>query len=163
MPPLESLHSIDLRLLGGALLILAGIASSLLARRFGAPLLLVFLLLGVMLGVDGPGGIRFADTRFAFLVGSLSLAIILFDGGLRTHAEHVRGSVAPSVVLATIGVLITAGLTAFAASKLLDLPPLQAFLLGTSSPRPTRRRVLLLRAGGLHRNGRAPGQTLEIE
>ena len=163
MPPLESLHSIDLRLLGGALLILAGIASSLLARRFGAPLLLVFLLLGVMLGVDGPGGIRFADTRFTFLVGSLSLAIILFDGGLRTHAEHVRGSVAPSVVLATIGVLITAGLTAFAASKLLDLPPLQAFLLGTIVASTDAAAVFfLLRAGGLHLERRT-GATLEIE
>ena len=54
---LDILHHIDLRLLAGALLVLAGIASSLLARRFGAPLLLVFLVLGLLLGVDGPGGI----------------------------------------------------------------------------------------------------------
>ena len=80
-------------LLGGALLILTGIASSLLARRFGAPLLLVFLVLGVLLGDDGPGGIRYDDTRFTYLVGSLSLAMILFDGGLRTRAAQVRGSV----------------------------------------------------------------------
>ena len=83
---MEQLHTIDLRLLGGALLILAGIASSLLARRFGAPLLLVFLLLGLALGRDGPGDIYFTDTRFTFLVGSLALAVILFDGGLRTCA-----------------------------------------------------------------------------
>ena len=57
-PRLEHLHAIDLRLLGGALLILAGIASSLLARRFGAPLLLVFLLLGLLLGEDGLFGIQ---------------------------------------------------------------------------------------------------------
>ena len=95
---------------------LAGVASSLLARRFGAPLLLVFLLLGVALGVDGPGGIRFADTHFTYLVGSLCLAIILFDGGLRTRAQQVRGSVGPAVLLATVGVLITASLTALAAS-----------------------------------------------
>ncbi|HEX5663068.1 MAG TPA: cation:proton antiporter, partial [Xanthomonadaceae bacterium] len=128
---LDSLHAIDQRLLAGALLILAGIASSLLARRFGAPLLLVFLLLGLALGEDGPGGIQYSDTRFTFMVGSLALALILFDGGLRTRAAQVRGSVVPSVVLASVGVLMTAGLTAFAAVKLLDLPLLEALLLGT--------------------------------
>ena len=111
---MEQLHTIDLRLLGGALLILAGIASSLLARRFGAPLLLVFLLLGLALGEDGPGGIRYSDARFTFLVGSLALAVILFDGGLRPRAAQVRGSVLPSMVLASVGVLITAALTALA-------------------------------------------------
>jgi cell volume regulation protein A len=109
---LEHLHAIDLRLLGGALLILAGIASSLLARRFGAPLLLVFLLLGLVLGEDGVGRIQYSDTRFTYLVGSLALAVILFDGGLRTRAAQVRGSVVPSIVLASVGVVITAALTA---------------------------------------------------
>ncbi|MCJ0826181.1 potassium/proton antiporter [Luteimonas sp. 50] len=134
-----------------------------LARRFGAPLLLVFLLLGLMLGVDGPGGIRYADTRFTYLVGSLSLAIILFDGGLRTRAVHVRGSVAPAVLLASVGVLVTAGLTAFAATKLLDLPPLQGLLLGTIVASTDAAAVFfLLRAGGLHLERRT-GATLEIE
>ena len=108
---MEHLHAIDVRLLGGALLILAGIASSLLARRFGAPLLLVFLVLGLLLGEDGPGGIQYSNTRFTFTTGALALALILFDGGLRTRAAHVRGSVVPSVVLASVGVLMTAGLT----------------------------------------------------
>ena len=114
-------------------------------------MLLLFLLLGVALGVDGPGGIRYADTRFTYLVGSLSLAIILFDGGLRTRAQHVRGSVRPAVLLASIGVLVTAALTAVAASKLLDLPPLEALLLGTIVASTDAAAVFfLLRAGGLH-------------
>ena len=142
---------------------LAGVASSLLARRFGAPLLLVFLLLGVALGVDGPGGIRFADTHFTYLVGSLCLAIILFDGGLRTRAQQVRGSVVPAVVLATVGVLVTAALTAVAASKLLDLDPLQSLLLGTIVASTDAAAVFfLLRVGGLHLERRT-GATLEIE
>ena len=162
-PRLDRLHAIDLSLLGFALLILAGIASSLLARRFGAPLLLVFLLLGVALGVDGPGGIRYDNTHFTYLVGSLSLAIILFDGGLRTRAQHVRGSVGPAVLLASVGVLVTASLTAFAASKLLDLPPLQALLLGTIVASTDAAAVFfLLRAGGLHLERRT-GATLEVE
>ncbi len=160
---LESLHANDLRLLGGALLILAGIASSLLARRFGAPLLLVFLLLGLLLGVDGPGGIRYSDTRFTFLVGSLALAIILFDGGLRTRAAHVQGSVKPALLLATVGVVATAALTALAASKLLGLPPLEAMLLGTILASTDAAAVFfLIRAGGLHLERRT-GATLEVE
>jgi cell volume regulation protein A len=160
---LESLHVIDLTLLGGALLILAGIASSLLARRFGAPLLLVFLLLGLLLGEDGPGGIRYDDTRFTFMVGALALAVILFDGGLRTQARHVRGSVVPALVLASVGVVMTAALTALAASKLLDLPPLEALLLGTIVASTDAAAVFfLLRARGLHLQRRS-GATLEIE
>lgn len=161
--PLDSLHAIDSKLLGGALLVLAGIASSLLARRFGAPLLLVFLLLGLALGVDGPGGIRYDDTSFTYLVGSLALAIILFDGGLRTRAAQVRGAVAPAIVLATFGVLATAALTALAASYLLGLPPLEALLLGTILASTDAAAVFfLLRAGGLHLERRT-GSTLEIE
>ncbi len=123
----------------------------------------MFLLLGVALGVDGPGGIRYADTRFTYLVGSLSLAIILFDGGLRTRAQQVRGSVRPAVLLASVGVLVTAGLTAVAASRLLGLPPLQAMLLGTIVASTDAAAVFfLLRAGGLHLERRV-GATLEIE
>lgn len=160
---MEHLHAIDWRLLGGALLILAGIASSLLARRFGAPLLLVFLLLGLLLGEDGPGGIRYSDTRFTYLVGALALAVILFDGGLRTRAAHVRGSVKPAVLLATAGVVITAALTAFAAVHLLALPWLEALLLGTIIASTDAAAVFfLLRTGGLHLERRT-GATLEIE
>jgi cell volume regulation protein A len=113
--------------------------------------------------VDGPGGISYADTRFTYLVGSLSLAIILFDGGLRTRAQQVRGSVRPAVLLASVGVLVTAGLTAMAASRLLGLPPLQAMLLGTIVASTDAAAVFfLLRAGGLHLERRV-GATLEIE
>ena len=161
--PLEVLHAIDIRLLGGALLVLAGIASSLLARRFGAPLLLVFLALGLLLGVDGPGGIRYDDTRFTYFVGSLALCVILFDGGLQTRAAQVRGSVAPALVLATVGVALTATLTALAAHWLLQLPPLQSMLLGAVLASTDAAAVLfLLRAGGLHLERRA-GSTLEME
>ncbi len=161
--PLHDLHAIDLLLLAGAALILVGIASSLLARRFGAPLLLVFLLLGLLLGEDGPVGIRYDDTRLTYLVGALALSVILFDGGLRTRAAQVRGSVAPALVLATVGVALTAALTAAAAAKLLDLPPLEALLLGTIVASTDAAAVFfLLRAGGLHLERRS-GATLEIE
>lgn len=123
----------------------------------------MFLLLGLLLGVDGPGGIRYSDTRFTYLVGSLALAIILFDGGLRTRAAQVQGSVKPALLLATVGVVATAALTALAASKLLDLPPLEALLLGTILASTDAAAVFfLLRAGGLHLERRT-GATLEVE
>lgn len=160
---MESLHAIDSQLLGAALLVLAGIASSLLARRFGAPLLLVFLVLGLLLGVDGPGQIRYDDTQFTYLVGSLALAMILFDGGLQTKAKQVRGAVLPSLLLASVGVLVTAGITALAAHYLLDLPPLRALLLGTVLASTDAAAVFfLLRTGGLHLERRT-SSTLELE
>ena len=145
------------------MLVLAGIASSLLARRFGAPLLLVFLALGLLLGVDGPGGIRYNDTRFTYFVGSLALCVILFDGGLQTRAAQVRGSVMPSLVLATVGVALTAALTGLAAHWFLHLAPLQSLLLGSVLASTDAAAVLfLLRAGGLHLERRT-GSTLEME
>lgn len=160
---MEQLHHIDTRLLGYAVLVLAGIGSSLLARRFGAPLLLVFLVLGLLLGVDGPGGIRYDDAGFTYQIGALALCLILFDGGLQTHASQVRGAIRPALVLATVGVLVTAGLTAVAGHVLLDLPLLQSLLLGTVLASTDAAAVFfLIRARGLHLERRT-GSTLEIE
>ena len=69
---------------------LAGILSSLIALRFGAPLLLVFLLVGMLAGEAGPFGLRFDDVQAAYTVGSVALGLILFDGGLRTRFQTFR-------------------------------------------------------------------------
>ncbi len=87
---MEAIALSNTALLLGAGLIVAGILSSLIATRFGAPILLMFLAVGMLAGEDGPGGIRFSDYRLTYLIGSLALAIILFDGGLRTRFLHVR-------------------------------------------------------------------------
>ena len=60
---MASLDTVSIAILLGSLLVLAGILSSLIALRFGAPLLLVFLFIGVLAGESGPGGIRFDDVR----------------------------------------------------------------------------------------------------
>ena len=108
---MASLTVLNAVLLFGAMLVLAGILSSLVAKRFGAPLLLIFLLIGMLAGEDGPGGIKFDDYQSTFLIGSLALAVILFDGGLRTKLVNVRNAMTPSLILATVGVIITATLT----------------------------------------------------
>ncbi|TXK60786.1 potassium/proton antiporter [Alkalisalibacterium limincola] len=160
---MESLQIGNLWLLFGAALVLVGIASSLLARRFGAPLLLVFLFLGMLLGEDGPGGLVWDNYELTYLVGSLALAVILFDGGLRTRLREVRSSLAPAGLLATVGVLITAGLTGLAAIPLLGLGWVEGMLLGAIIASTDAAAVFfLLRAGGLHLQRRV-SSTLEVE
>ena len=100
-PDMASLDAVSIAILLGAVLVMAGILSSLLALRFGAPLLLVFLLIGMLAGDSGPGQLQFDDVRSTYLVGSVALALILFDGGLKTRFQSIRTVLAPSMVLAT--------------------------------------------------------------
>ena len=128
------MHGLDLVnsvIFVGAALVLLGIFSSLVATRFGVPLLLVFLVVGMLAGQDGPGGIVFNDYRAAYLVGSIALSVILFDGGLRTRLALFRGVLTPSLLLATLGVVITAAVVGAGAWLVLDIDPLGALLLGT--------------------------------
>jgi potassium/hydrogen antiporter len=125
-----SLDTVSLAILLGSLLVLAGILSSLIALRFGAPLLLVFLLVGMLAGEGGPGGIKFDDVGVAYTVGSIALALILFDGGLRTRFASFRNVLGPALSLATVGVLITTLLTAPVAKFVLGIGWIQALLIG---------------------------------
>ena len=117
-------------ILVGALLLLVSIVASDISSRMGAPLLLVFLALGMLAGEEGPGGIRFDDFETAYVIGSLALAVIIFDGGMRTKRELFRVALRPAVSLATAGVLITAALVGWFASWLLGLHWLQGMLIG---------------------------------
>ena len=127
---MPALDTISIAILLGSLLVLAGILSSLIALRFGAPLLLVFLILGMLAGEGGPGGIKFNDVAATYTVGSIALALILFDGGLRTRFASFRSVLAPAMVLATAGVLVTALLAAPIAKLVLDLNWTQSLLVG---------------------------------
>src|SRR5919109_91722 len=93
-----------------AALVLLSILSSALAFRFGAPLLLVFLVVGLLAGEDGPGRIQFDDAPLAYLVGSLALAVILFDSGFATPMRSYRAGARPAIALATAGVFVTAAI-----------------------------------------------------
>lgn len=153
----------NIALLVVAALVVVGTLSSLLAARFGAPILLVFLAVGVAAGAGGPGGIHFDDYRTTYMVGSAALAVILFDGGLRMRVASMRGAVLPAVGLATAGVAITAALVALAAAPLLGLGWTQALLVGAIVASTDAAAVLfLVRAQGLHL-GRRVGSVIEIE
>jgi cell volume regulation protein A len=127
---MSSLDAVSLAILLGSLLVLTGILSSLVALRFGAPLLLVFLLVGMLAGEGGPGGIKFDDVGAAYTVGSIALALILFDGGLRTRFASLRNVLWPAVMLSTVGVLITTLLTAPVAKFALGIGWIEAMLTG---------------------------------
>ncbi|MAO54959.1 MAG: potassium/proton antiporter [Rhodospirillaceae bacterium] len=147
----------------GSGLILASIFAGTLSSRFGAPLLLVFLVLGMLAGEDGPGGIDFDDYEATYLVGSIALAVILFDGGLRTRWRDFRGVAAPAVVLATVGVLVTAAITGTAARYLLGIGWLEGLLVGAIVASTDAAAVFLLLSARAMRLRERLGALLEAE
>jgi len=160
---MAALDTFSIAILLGSVLVLAGILSSLIALRFGAPLLLVFLLLGMLAGEGGPGGLRFNDVGAAYMVGSIALALILFDGGLRTKMSTFRLVLAPAGILATVGVLLTATLTAPMAVWALGLSWTEGLLIGSIVASTDAAAVFfLLHAKGLRLRPRVSA-TLEVE
>jgi potassium/hydrogen antiporter len=160
---MAALDAVSIVILLGALLVLTGILSSLVAMRFGAPLLFVFLLVGMLAGESGPGGIRFDDVHSTYIVGSIALALILFDGGLRTRFATFRNVVGPAVTLATVGVVLTALLTAPVAKLMLGMNWIEAMLVGAVVASTDAAAVFfLLHARGLRLRPRVAA-TLEVE
>jgi cell volume regulation protein A len=160
---MAELDSISIAILVGAALVLTGIVSSLVAMRFGAPLLLIFLLIGMLAGESGPGGIKFDDVALVYTVGSVALALIIFDGGLRTRVGVFRSVLAPSMLLASAGVVVTAALTAPAAVYALGLTWTEGLLVGAIVGSTDAAAVFfLLHAKGLHLRPRVAA-TIETE
>ena len=148
-------------LVATALVFLAAF-SSLIAFRFGAPLLLLFLTIGLGAGVDGLG-IEFSNFPLAYVVGSLALAVVLFDSGYGTSLQSFRLSAAPALTLATFGVLLTTFLLGLAAHLLFGFSYLEGLLLGAILASTDAAAVFfLLRIGGINIRDRVRS-TLEVE
>jgi cell volume regulation protein A len=97
----------------------------------GLPVLVLFLAVGMLAGEEGIGGIAFDNYVLAHGVGTVALAVILFDGGLRTDLAQFRAVMAPALTLASGGVVLTAGIVAVAAMWILELPWIVALLLAS--------------------------------
>ncbi len=123
-------HQLDVFVLVGAVVTLAAILAVRVSAGVGLPSLLIYLLIGVLLGEGGPFGIQFEDAQLAHALGFGALAIILAEGGLSTDWREVRPSIRLGMSLATIGVAVSLAVVAVGAHYLLGLPWELAILLG---------------------------------
>lgn len=151
-----------------ALLLVLGalVAVSVLASRvvnlLGVPLVLLFLGLGMLGGSEGVGKIAFENYHFAARLGTAALVLILFDGGMNTSIGAIREALWPATSLATLGVVITAGVITLTA-KLMGVPWAQAMLLGAIvSPTDAAAVFAVLRGGGVRLKPRV-GHLIEVE
>jgi potassium/hydrogen antiporter len=154
---------VNLLLFAGAALVFISILLTPISARIGAPLLLLFLGLGMLLGENGPGGIEFDHFDLAYDLGGLALAIILLSGGLDTSRREVRRAAAPALVLATLGVVLTSAIVGGAAAWLFGTPLTHGLLLGAVvGSTDAAATFLLLQQGGVRLKGRVR-ETLLVE
>ncbi len=150
-------------LLGLSTLLLLSVLASRASGTLGLPALLLFLIIGMLAGSEGPGGIEFDYPRLAQSLGVVALTLILFSGGLDSDWRQIRPVVVSGVALSTMGVCLTAGLVAGFTVWLLDFAPLDGLLLGAIVSSTDAAAVFaVLRARRARLKGRL-GPLLELE
>ena len=157
------MDTLNIVYLVGAVLIFASIMASTLSARLGVPLLLLFLVVGMLAGEEGILGIEFSQYAIANFVGQAALACILLDGGLRTSFKSFRVGLKPAITLATWGVLATVMILGVFVTWLLDVDWRFGLLLAAIVGSTDAAAVFsLLRNGGVKLNDRVQA-TLELE
>lgn len=155
--------AIESLLLLGGILTLLGILSSKISSHASVPVLVLFLGVGMLAGSEGIGGIEFENYSMAHAVGTLALALILFDGGLRTPLSALRAAWKPAFLMATAGVALTALMTGAAAAWMVGLPLLHGLLLGAIISSTDAAAVFAILRGQGVRLPERLGATLEVE
>ena len=131
--------SIEQLFIGVALIILLSVFASKVSDKYDIPALLLFLLLGILAGSEGPGGIYFDNPSLAQGLGVTALAFILFSGGLDTKWADVGSVSGFALILSTLGVAVACLVVGLAATYLLGFSLLEGLLLARSYRRPTPR------------------------
>ncbi|TFD98284.1 potassium/proton antiporter [Jeotgalibacillus salarius] len=121
---------IDSFILLTGLLLVTGVLVAKFSNKWGLPALVLFILIGMIIGSDGLGIVYFDDAQAAQLIGILALVIILFEGGMQTKWQTVKAVSLPSLSLATLGVLLTSGIVGYAAYLIFDVTLLEGLLFG---------------------------------
>lgn len=122
--------NIDYLILIAAVLLVFSIIASKSSGRLGVPSLLVFLIIGMLAGVDGPGGIEFNNYGFAQFLGVFALVVILFSGGLDTRWESVKPVLKKGLLLSTLGVILTAAVVGVSVWYFTPFSLIEGLLLG---------------------------------
>ena len=157
------MHAFNLLLLAGGLLVFVSLLAGVLSTRLGLPFLLVFLVAGMLVGVDGPIGVRFDNVQLAAWVGNAALAMILLEGGISTRIETFRAGFRPALVLATVGVALTAAMVGAVAMAAMHIDWRHGLLLGAIVGSTDAAAVFsLLRQTGVRLSERVSA-TLELE
>src|SRR5258706_5996282 len=157
------MEAMNLLLLAGGLLLFVSLLAGVFSARLGLSFRLVFLIAGMLAGEDGPGGIRFDSPLLSAWVGSAALAMILLEGGLSTRMSTFGSGFRPAMLLATVGVIVTAAIVGAAARYTLGLDWPHGLLLGAIVGSTDAAAVFsLLRHLGLRLNERVSA-TLEME
>lgn len=122
--------TIEYLLLGASGLLLLSVIASKASGRIGVPALLLFLVIGMLAGSDGPGGIHFDNPWLAQSLGVVALTFILFAGGMDTIWSQVKPVLGPGIALSTLGVALTAALVGWFAIAVLDMSWVEGPLIG---------------------------------
>jgi cell volume regulation protein A len=142
-------------LLLGAILIVLSVVFTKTTARFGVPALLLFLMLGMIAGADGPGRIHFDNPKLAQFIGSFCLSFILFSGGLDTRISDVKKVFLPGLLLSTVGVLLTCLAVGVFVSMVTPFTLLEGLLLGAIVSSTDAAAVFsILRSKGLKLKGK---------
>ncbi len=112
-------------------ILLVAVSSSKLLYRFGIPTLLIFMVLGMLLGSDGPGGIAFSNYEVARKICSFALVFIMFYGGFSTNWKIAKPVAVRSILMSTLGVVITAITTGLFCHLVLKTTLLEGLLIGS--------------------------------
>lgn len=156
-------YTLEFILLASSILLIVSVLASRISSRFGIPVLLLFLGIGMLAGSEGPGRIAFDNYPLAFAIGSVCLALILFDGGARTSWKSVKPILPLGISLSFVGTVATGIATGVFAHFAFGLSWLEGLLLGAIVSSTDAAAVFgILRARSLSLKGNLK-QTLEFE